>query len=445
MCALQPALTGAERNESLAQRVHRCWLRLGGAALCGDERELADARAFFAALDAHPQPARLVGEAADQLTDELYAAPEADQCSVAVMTMHAAKGLEWDVVIVPALGRIRRADSSELLNAIELTRPEGECDLLMSPIVAADASDPLRLTRYIRRLRQQRSRLERDRLLYVAATRAKRQLHWLGTAKRSGAGALYADSRSLLSSLWPAVCQDFESQLGGAATVAPVPAAIAPPLAVVGVRRRRLMAGWLRPESPLPVVRLPLPVHQPGDEVEYRWVGHTARAVGTIVHTELQRYTRQATAASDSGLLLPQQRYQEWLAELGVAADARAGAVSQIVQALQSTLQDPRGRWLLDDAQHRAAWSEYALTGMHDGEIVNIIIDRMLIDRAGQRWVVDYKTSTHEGGDREGFVLQQLERHGPQLRRYATMAARLGAEPVRCAIYFPLLGEWREL
>ncbi len=441
--ALQPTLSGEERNLALAQRVHRCWLRLGGAALCRDERELADARAFFAALDTYPDDARLVGEVCSELTDKLYATADAGGPGVAVLTMHAAKGLEWDVVIVPALGCQWRSATTDLLNAIELPQPDGTADLLMSPIVAADVKDQLPLTRTIRKLQQRRSQLERERLLYVTATRAKRQLHWLGTVKRNKTGELRPDSRSMLHLLWPAVGDEFERQLSDAA--APVPALAPVRSSVALVTRHRLHADWSVTDEPLHVQRLPLPVHQPGDEVEYSWVGQTARAVGTIVHAELQRCAQRRVPEISAELWLPVARYVEWLAELGVPVEARRDAAQQVLQTLQATLRDPRGRWLLSDSEHRAAWSERALTGMYAGRIINIVIDRMLIDHEGQRWVVDYKTSTHEGGEREAFIVEQLERYRPQLQRYAALAAQLGPEPVRCAIYFPVMGEWREL
>jgi ATP-dependent helicase/nuclease subunit A len=451
--AVQPALDGEERNLALSQRVHRCWLRMGGAALCRDERELADARAFFAALDTYPDDARLVGEACSQLTDKLYAAADAGEPSVAVLTMHAAKGLEWDVVIVPALGCLWPTANAELLNAIELPQPVGAADLLLSPIVAADAMDQLPLTRTIRKLQRRRSQLERERLLYVTATRARRQLHWLGTVKRSQAGDLHPDLRSMLHLLWPAVGPEFEQQLAVAAALSPritpsaagVFATTTTPAVPASTTRRRLTATWTATAALLPVQRLPLPMHQPGDEVEYSWVGQTARAVGTVVHAELQRCAQRLVPEISAQFWLAAPRYAEWLAELGVAVAARGGAVLQVLQILQATLRDPRGRWLLTDSEHRAAWSERALTGMHAGRIVNIVIDRMFIDRDGQRWVVDYKTSSHEGGARDRFVADQLERYRPQLQRYAALAAQLGPEPVRCAIYFPVMSEWCEL
>ena len=94
---------------------------------------------------------------------------------------------------------------------------------------------------------------------------------------------------------------------------------------------------------------------------------------------------------------------------------------------------------------HREAHSEWRLTGIHEGRIVNVIIDRLLIDEHGERWLLDYKTSSHEGGDLEGFLQQEAQRYGPQLQRYATLVAGAAPGRVRAALYFPLLGEFREI
>jgi hypothetical protein len=58
---------------------------------------------------------------------------------------------------------------------------------------------------------------------------------------------------------------------------------------------------------------------------------------------------------------------------------------------------------------------------------------------------VDYKTGGHAGGGLDEFVAREVERYTPQLRLYARLAARLGPEPVRTALYFPWLGVLREL
>ena len=77
--------------------------------------------------------------------------------------------------------------------------------------------------------------------------------------------------------------------------------------------------------------------------------------------------------------------------------------------------------------------------------MINVIIDRMLVDEHGQRWIVDFKTSTHEGGAEREFIDSEAERYRTQMQRYAALAKQLGGEPVRLALYFPLLGVFREL
>jgi len=77
--------------------------------------------------------------------------------------------------------------------------------------------------------------------------------------------------------------------------------------------------------------------------------------------------------------------------------------------------------------------------------VVNVVIDRLLIEPDGQRWVVDYKTGTHEGSELAAFLAEEELRYRPQLQRYAALVRAASPGPVRAALYFPLLGEFREL
>jgi len=115
--------------------------------------------------------------------------------------------------------------------------------------------------------------------------------------------------------------------------------------------------------------------------------------------------------------------------------------------------------------------SELRLTGVADGQHVNVVIDRTFIDDAGMRWIIDYKTSMHEGGDTAAFLDNERERYRGQLERYARLMQAggapqgdllrsapqedllrgapqedllRGAQRIRLGLYFPLLGGWRE-
>jgi hypothetical protein len=171
-----------------------------------------------------------------------------------------------------------------------------------------------------------------------------------------------------------------------------------------------------------------------------------SRHVGTLVHREIERILRRGLDSFAAEHIDP-MRYQSELVELGVPTHFVSDAATRVTNAVTRMLNDERGRWLLaGDDVHRESKSEFALSGWQRGELVNIIIDRTFVDANGIRWIVDFKTSTHEGGGLEGFLANEEARYRPQLTRYAQlMRAYKANEPIKTALYFPMLGVWREV
>ncbi len=175
--ALVPALLEIpERALPSCARVSlRVRLRLGGPAACDADSELLDARrSSWTALAVEAACAELfAGDAFDEFAAERYAAPSVGAGAVDVLTMHGAKAAWNGTWSSPGIwAHAQRSDREPLLNWLELPGAGGESELLLSPISAAGARSERSLAEYIRRLRKQRSRLERARVLYVAATRA---------------------------------------------------------------------------------------------------------------------------------------------------------------------------------------------------------------------------------------------------------------------------------
>ena len=81
---------------------------------------------------------------------------------------------------------------------------------------------------------------------------------------------------------------------------------------------------------------------------------------------------------------------------------------------------------------------------MIGGERMNLVIDRTFVGADGQRWIVDYKTSSHQGADVAGFLDREQERYRTQLKRYAAIMRMIDERPVKLGLYFPLLQGWRE-
>jgi len=131
------------------------------------------------------------------------------------------------------------------------------------------------------------------------------------------------------------------------------------------------------------------------------------------------------------------------LIRLGVPEALLEAAVERINAALQSTLKDEKGQWIVNN-QHQQSRCEYAISGVQDGRVSHMIIDRTFIDEKGVRWIIDYKTGSHTGGGVDEFLDREQERYRQQLHGYARVMSRLEDNPIRLALYFPLMAGWRE-
>jgi ATP-dependent helicase/nuclease subunit A len=429
----------------LAALVEATWLGLGGPASCVDDAALRDAESFFVALNERQHEGPCDEAAVDLLVESLHAQGESDaRDAVEVLTIHRAKGLEWDVVILPGLGRRMRPDDAPLLRWIELPRGDDGTDLLMTTLSLGNPAVADPLNRYIAQLQQARSRNEKVRLAYVAATRARRELHLLGHAPlQDKTGQPMPPANSLLRVLWPAL----ERQFCAALPQTPVVVAVGPAADLApNPFLYRLPADWQAPQLPEDVLAVRLPLATPDDSAvpEYSWVGQSARATGTVVHAELEAFSREARWPPEVAGAERNARYDTALRQLGIDAAARRLAVPRIAAAVANTRADTRAAWIFSPA-HGERQAELRLSGMVDGTLVNVSIDRSFIDEQGSRWVIDFKTSSHEGADLHQFLDSEVARYAATMRRYAELARQLGPEPVRAALYFPLLGAFREL
>jgi len=433
------------RRLGLRDTVERAWHALGGPATVGSERELDEAEAYLETLadvearQTGPVDLTRLGRA----LESLYApSRERPDVRVELLTVHKAKGLQYDTVIVPALERLPGRDPKRLLHWLKL--PLAGRDALIVAPVARTGGDPNLLYAWLEALEHEKLLQERRRLLYVAATRAERWLHLFGSAqiqeKDAGPVVRQPAGNSALGLLWPAVRQAFEARLAELGEVV----GEEPPEAVRDPPLRRLPLDWdasVLPRAPQIVSRT-VPRTTTAAAVEFDWATETARHVGTVVHRELQRIARDGTRPDVADGRV-RSRWRHELAELGVPAELRDAAVERVASAVERTVAHDRGRWLLD-ANHRNSATELALTGRIGSDVVRVVIDRTFVDDSGMRWIVDYKTSRHEGAGLAEFLDSEQERYRPQLERYAALMRKLGPEPVRLGLYFPLLDGWRE-
>lgn len=410
LARVMPALSQAMRDRGrvpASQLVESTWIALGGDRIA-HEHDLADARAFFDLLEDTADLDRLPERVSD-----LFANPDPGAGdSLELMTIHKAKGLEFDTVIVPGLGKRPRVEEPPLLLWSE--RPRGTTtDLLIAPIAARrNGNDPT--YDFIRRENEAKNRNESVRLLYVACTRARTRLHLIGHVDQDA-----PPKDSLLAHIWPAVKPQFDQSQPSTAPATQQSAARVPrPL------RRVIAAG-----GPAPKPEAPSRAVQSRTKLDD---GGARRAAGIVIHRVL------AIAARDGIDNWSRARIVAMRPALGIALSAEgiSGAdidsMSEFAEsALIRTIEDERGRWIL--AAHEQARSEFAITGVVDGETRHLVVDRTFIAN-GLRWIVDFKTGDPEDG----------RAYEEQLRQYAEAFSRFEGIRVRLGLYFTASGRWME-
>jgi ATP-dependent exoDNAse (exonuclease V) beta subunit len=414
---------------SLARWVERTWRELDGPICLDDDADQLAAEQFFALLAGAERHGDL-GDPAELHTLLAGVQPQADpprEQGIEIMTMHRAKGLEFDTVVLLGLAREPRPDDPRALQWLPRVAADGSEDLLVVPAAAPDDAIGTRLADFVRRAERARDLAERSRLLYVAATRARERLHlvwqWPPDAAEPKSG-------TMLAQLWPALAAEAVMR-----PPAPRVEEGPEPVTLTPVLRR------LDPPAPAPTTVARVSAEAEPSPPEFAWAGQAAVHVGTVVHRQLQRFADRGidawTAAQVRALA---GTFERDLLLLGVEPHEVGDARDRVLAALMRALADPRGRWVL--GAHAEARSEFRLTVRNGDVLEHLRLDRTFV-ADGKCWIVDFKTSQHEGGDLGAFLDSEVARYRPQLERYAHALAAIDPRPIHLGLYFPLLAEFR--
>jgi ATP-dependent helicase/nuclease subunit A len=461
------------QSTSFASWIERTWHTLGGP-LCLDEQQRENVRVFFSMLDeVAPDGMECLSEEFDHKLSRLFAQPDpraSERFGVQLMTIHKAKGLGFDVVLVPGMDRSTGRDRQQLicmLERVSIDDPDVD-ELLVAPI-GSKGEDTHPLYQWVRKQRQMREDEERKRVFYVACTRARRELHLFGTAVVNGKGELEPGwPDSLLATAWPALEPEFRSALQARSQQLPIPFPAASEPSAVDMAAVTPPVQALR-HPPLVLRRLPSDlVIQPGREnvtVSGSFSGvpdgreaferpegsRSERVIGSTIHALLERLSRtfvhnSAISAAEIRALL-QPPATALLRAAAFPVEQQETALAGILAAVETAGCDAVGRWLL--SPHREAQSEVSWTGWIDGRLQSLRADRVF--RAGAEplesgsdyfWIVDYKTTLYWGSDLSTFIAEQRAFYEPQLASYGRALRQLHGEnlPLRFGLYFPRRG-----
>ncbi|MBX3618191.1 UvrD-helicase domain-containing protein [Nitrosomonas sp.] len=465
---LEPCMSH-RRRQSLRMTVEAAWNALGGPGCIshktqddkGVAKRLDDAVIYLDYLEDQEVAGNILDMSRFQSgLSVLYAAPDltADD-TLQIMTIHKAKGLEFDTVIVPGLGYMPRNKEKQLLKWIELPRYQflseqnaTASDLLLAPVRKTGTElDPIYC--WLEKLDWDKEQLEADRLLYVAATRAKKFLHLLGhvvlSTGSNDRNELKKPRRgSLLERFWPVMESDF---LMAANTYEASERNATDDDHGDTARKKlnqeisRLKSEWVLPNAPEAVrlggINENISVHE---EIDFYWVSDMARHVGSVVHRWLQQIAEEGLSMwSEKRIQELRGQFEHNLLASGMSGGEQMEvAVERIILSLTKVVTDERGRWIL--SPHLHAQNELKITSIVNNKLANWIIDRTFCDENRIRWIIDYKVSSHEGSDLQGFLDREKLRYQNQLNNYAKRMQQMDASLIKLGIYFPLVNGWCE-
>jgi len=351
--------------------------------------------------------------------------------------------LEFDSVIIPQLARGAKSSDRELLIWTEQIGEDGAPTLLVA--VQPQKREKDSEYDHVSSILKTKEENELKRLFYVACTRPRNQLYLLGSIDTKNGGAECCEARkgTFLHLLWGTEKTEYTRQLRERR---PVQSSL--PLTETATpitRLHRLPSGWKAPTlttsvSWQPELKRDIPSAQ---VIKYEWASGAGRHVGTIVHEMLKRVAEggsEAWSARRMASMEPIVRSE--LLRLGILPSDEKKYTSRVMQAVQNVIESPRGLWILKN--HAEARSEWAIAGRIGDRLISGTIDRSFRDEEGRLWIVDFKTSDHEGGQLDSFLDEERRRYQPQLESYASLLSQLTNGPIWLGLCFPLLNGWRE-
>jgi ATP-dependent exoDNAse (exonuclease V) beta subunit len=441
---------------SLRRQVESVWLRLGGNLCVGSQSDVEDVGCFFRLLDKLDASGRFDLDRLEAEIKDLFAAPSTDKQAgkLKFMTVHKAKGLEFDTVILPGLHRKAGRDEPKLLLWEGTSDETGGNHLVVAPYKRVEDDDSVEDTTvaensqairsYINKLEKARLDQESRRVLYVATTRAIRSLHLLGVSKakrskKTGAFEVATPKAGTpLSILWPSVSdrydQELQKQIELRAIERTDPTDQQPQCDIADFipQLRRLRSESL----PQPATVTEHLIDEPGvSEMgsPYHAESSLAPHVGTLVHRYLELIVLQGLDEWDEARVRALRPvFQKWLTQQGHESDESIVGGNRVESALVNAITDSKGRWILQAREDAAC--ELAITSRDENAMRNNIVDRTFVEE-GKRWVIDYKTGQHTGGNVDEFIAAKRGEYADQLERYASIFKQDGLE-VRKAIYF---------
>ena len=333
------------------------------------------------------------------MVKDLYAPSQ--QASVKLMTIHQAKGLEFDTVIIPGLGKKGKSDTLPLMQIQEFSNK----NILLAPIKSSYEDSESKTYLYLQYLQKQQTHFELMRVLYVAMSRAKHKIHLLGGISKTGK-AVSGSLLSFLSDYFQKSIDDIPIQ----DSTVPVETSLP-----IFHRNKTLSALTNRGiNDAMQSKNMPSNI-----DLIYQ------SALGSIVHYFLEHNLFEPSIESIKA------RFREF----GLPPKLIQSYSKTASLLLLNTRRDKDFEWLFKYRNSTEVEAEYS------NSTRTVIIDRLFVEDA-TLWIIDFKTaSLNEGESMSSFIERQKLSHQKQIKTYQEVLEDFFKLPSKVALYCPAVSQ----
>ena len=432
----------------LVELIESTWRLLRGHAMIETAKEKVSVRQYFDLLEKHNYSQGITDFDTFQkkvrsslVTFSARRSKQSGHLPVQVLTIHKAKGLEFDHVIIPGLANTSRNEDKSLLLWHERMNNNGEPQLLISPINSAGGEEH-GLYNFIKDEKKRKKSLEETRLLYIAITRAKRSVNLIATVLINDRNQMTIPSNSLLSRIWREVQRESKGLKVFSCD------------GFLENRNQKNMQNSDKVPKPTPLRRFKNIVCLTDSErrhleaksifgvdtrvstdAEQESIRYTIDAkIGELIHESLEDYAISRSKSHFLNELPIKQKHWGHQLEYYTTDDRSIRrAIEFIHGSIENCAKDDDLKWIFDESNNTCK-SEFEISCSQNGKIKTYIVDRTLIDNRGVRWIIDFKTGIPKNESMEEFIFRQKKIHTPQLRKYDELFKKLENRETKIAI-----------
>ena len=433
----------------LSSFVYRIWICLGGKELMIDD--YSDAIAiFFKILTNFENNSNIIDinefeKEIDNSFSSKVVETKKSNSNIHIMTMHKAKGLEFDIVIIPGINKIFKRDKNNIMLWSNISNNFNEENILIS------VSDPEKINylnnkpiknnihSYILRENLIKSKYENIRLLYVAMTRAKKKIYLVSEIKTD----------LNLCNLNNIKLKDIDKNIFRSDSF-------------LGIMEKYIGNINIKSFNKISNIRdskvvsnIPHKFIKSSTPNDLEFIGNKnicneiidknskEKKIGTIIHYLIKKFFIEYQCKIDFEFIKRKKSFFiSYLRLNNIKEYEIEFALKYINLTFKNIIRDKKSNWIFF-RRYLVEESEFKIIKLDKNKFYeNFVVDRILI-KDNKLWIVDYKIIFNN----ESMLIDSFYKYKEQLRNYSKLLSNYyGIYEVYACLYFPLtpfLYKWK--